>query len=199
MANFTQFIPKLLKHEGGYVNLAADRGGETYRGITRKNFSKWSGWSFIDKQSKPIKRNTVFPVLENQVASFYKLNFWDKIKGDLIKSQDVAELYADFFINSGGIAHRRMNESLKELGAKSINQADGARLHQLLWQKRKQLFEALAKKPNQAGFLKGWMNRLNSFASNLGPETKAIAVGGAGTLLLAVGLFFLITKSKKSK
>ena len=33
--------------------------------------------------------------------AFYKANFWDKIKGDEIESQEVANALYDFAVNSG--------------------------------------------------------------------------------------------------
>ena len=45
MANFTQAYNLTSAHEGGYVNDALDRGGETYRGISRVYHSSWNGWS----------------------------------------------------------------------------------------------------------------------------------------------------------
>ena len=35
MANFNIAIEKVLAHEGGYSDLAADRGGENYKGVAR--------------------------------------------------------------------------------------------------------------------------------------------------------------------
>ena len=35
---FSDFLPILKRSEGGYSNLSADKGGETYAGITKKNF-----------------------------------------------------------------------------------------------------------------------------------------------------------------
>ena len=37
-----------MEHEGGYVDDRDDRGGETYRGISRNNFPDWKGWKKID-------------------------------------------------------------------------------------------------------------------------------------------------------
>lgn len=45
---FSHIIPSTLSHEGGYANHKNDKGGETYRGITRKHNPNWNGWAFID-------------------------------------------------------------------------------------------------------------------------------------------------------
>ena len=41
---FKEIIEKTLKNEGGYVNHASDKGGETDKGIARKVWSQWTGW-----------------------------------------------------------------------------------------------------------------------------------------------------------
>jgi len=104
MANYKLAIDKVLKHEGGYANDKDDSGGETYKGIARNFWPKWSGWKFIDlfekKQGfeKLLSANTN---LQDSVIEFYKNNFWDKVGGDKIQSQDIAELLVDSAVNEG--------------------------------------------------------------------------------------------------
>jgi lysozyme family protein len=105
MANFKISIPKVLKYEGGYVNDPNDNGGETYKGISRKFWPKWEGWVIIDKYKKS-KVN--FPKildsdtkLQDLILTFYKTNFWDKIGGDKINSQSIADLMFDGAVNEG--------------------------------------------------------------------------------------------------
>ncbi len=52
---YSQIIPTTLAHEGGYANHPSDKGGETYRGITRKHNPNWEGWAFIDEVKKTGK------------------------------------------------------------------------------------------------------------------------------------------------
>ena len=197
MANFDLYFPKIKKHEGGYVNIAADRGGETYFGITRVNFPTWSGWAVIDsiKKNAVIKRNTLFPTLEPQVKAFYKANFWDKVKADLINSQSIAELYVDFFINSGGNAIKKMNESLKALNVSAINLANPTQLHKALLDRRIKFFNDIVKaSPKQAVFLKGWLARAEAFAKD---APVAVAGTGIGIALIAGIGFFLLNQKYK--
>lgn len=104
MADFTQAFQLMITHEGGYVNDPDDPGGETYKGVARKIFSKWSGWQNVDM----LRRQPGFPAnldkdpeLQEAVSDFYRINFWDKIKGDDILDQDVAESIFDFGVNAG--------------------------------------------------------------------------------------------------
>ena len=98
MANYKEAISKVLKHEGGYVNDPDDKGGETYKGISRKNWKVWSGWKIIDN-SKSLanfpKCLYVNTLLNEYVVDFYKRNFWEPIGGDSIKDQSIANILMD--------------------------------------------------------------------------------------------------------
>ncbi len=104
MADFSQAFQLMIVHEGGYVNDPDDPGGETYKGVARKIFSKWDGWTKIDL----LKRQSGFPgnldkdvELQHDVEDFFRVNFWNKIKGDDITNQKVAESIFDFGVNAG--------------------------------------------------------------------------------------------------
>ncbi len=104
MAEFTNAFQLVIAHEGGYGNDPDDPGGETYKGVARKIFSKWDGWIKIDI----LKRQTGFPAnldkdidLQQDVIDFYRVNFWDKMNGDSIANQKIAESIFDFGVNAG--------------------------------------------------------------------------------------------------
>ena len=104
MANYKEAIAKVLRTEGGYVNDPDDAGGETYKGIARKFWPAWIGWEIVDK----MKSNVGFPKCLNEasyiqaaVMSFYKINFWDKVGGDHIASQTIADNLVDSAVNEG--------------------------------------------------------------------------------------------------
>ena len=104
MANFTEAYQHTSAHEGGYANDSVDRGGETYRGISRVHHFGWIGWDKIDG----LKAEAGFPGLlesdrnlQASVKSFYKQKYWDRFLGDEISDQQVAmELY-DTGVNMG--------------------------------------------------------------------------------------------------
>ena len=102
MTKFTFAFERLLGHEGGYANIKGDRGGETYRGIARHYHPAWPGWQIVDE----AKRLPNFPKsleqdarLQSLVADFYKVEFWDKIAGDKISSQVIANELFDCAVN----------------------------------------------------------------------------------------------------
>jgi len=94
-----------LSHEGGYVNHPSDRGGETFRGISRKNWPDWPGWKIID-QAKVLNpegfaREIWHSVdLEHQARLFYRKNFWDTVHGDELPGK-IAMVLFDTAVHSG--------------------------------------------------------------------------------------------------
>jgi len=83
MADFKSSFDKGIGLEGGYelTDIPGDKGGVTYAGISKNMHPTWTGWDKID--------NGVYDL--RLVESFYKTNFWNKILGDNINSQIVAE------------------------------------------------------------------------------------------------------------
>lgn len=112
MAEFDKAFAKVVANEGGYVNNPNDKGGETYMGICRKNYSKNYMWTIIDEIKKKVgnvaKKITAAAKdnkdLNLQVKSIYKINYWDKLNLSEIKSQRLAEMAFDDAVNRGCVA-----------------------------------------------------------------------------------------------
>lgn len=175
MANFDLYFPKLLKHEGGYVNDPVDPGGATNKGITMNTFKRYAK-SLLG----------VEPTLENlkqlsdeQAKKIYKVIYWAPACGDEINHQLTAEIMIDFGINAGmGRAVKKMQQLLIAKGFtkvkadgvcgpityNAINGADTIQLYMEYKNARKDYYTSLvAAKPELKKFLKGWINRTNSF------------------------------------
>lgn len=106
MANFTIALKKVLKNEGGYANNPNDAGGETYKGISRKNHPTWAGWISIDqiKKAHPRGFKTILehtPELQDKVKDFYKRRFWDELCLDDCANQELANQAFDMAVNAG--------------------------------------------------------------------------------------------------
>ncbi len=104
MADFKKAFDETMKAEGGYVNDPDDPGGETYMGIARSRNPKWPGWVNVDQS----KNKANFPRnldqdndLQQKVRDLYEANYWDRVKGDEIVDQDIAEAIFDFAVNAG--------------------------------------------------------------------------------------------------
>lgn len=124
MANFKIALDKVLCKEGGYVNDPDDKGGETYKGISRKYNSDWKGWCIIDNTKKEhpkdfkgyLNRN---PELEKAVYDLYKDKYWDCFDLDEIPNQQVADMMFDTCVNQGAVAAIKFAErslGLRETG-----------------------------------------------------------------------------------
>lgn len=94
MADFVPAYEIMIRNEGGYVlhNVPGDRGGMTYAGIARNKNPHWEGWAAIDRGDTPITED---------VRRWYKINFWDPIRGDALAHQTVAQTIFDFHVNAG--------------------------------------------------------------------------------------------------
>jgi len=104
MADFKQAFQLVLAHEGRYSVDPNDPGGETYKGIARKMNGQWVGWATVDN----LKKQPGFPKnldndigLKSSVEEFYRVSFWNPIKGDDLTNQLVANSIFDFGVNTG--------------------------------------------------------------------------------------------------
>lgn len=109
MADFKQALAFTLRQEGGYANDPEDSGGETWRGISRKNWPHWDGWQIIDNTKSMMNdfnRDYMFRMLavseelQDRVKRFYRTNFWG-LNYDAIQNQTIATKLFDWGVNMG--------------------------------------------------------------------------------------------------
>lgn len=173
MAEFLKAWEITSQYEGYYSNSPVDKGGETYRGISRNNFPEWPGWFIVDKH-KPLKRYEKIndKRLDGFVEGFYLLNFWHKIKGDKILDQNVANFIFDWCVHSGLSQIKKIQRllnlnddgSVGQLTLHAINEKNGKDLFEQMKRLREDLFKRIVKNdPTQESNFDGWMNRINSF------------------------------------
>lgn len=94
MADFNIAFDRTMLNEGGYklTSIAADKGGQTYAGLSRVANPGWSGWIAIDRGDTPATE---------QVRAIYRANYWNPIKADEITKQSIANSLYDFAVNAG--------------------------------------------------------------------------------------------------
>ncbi len=184
MANFDIAYKKTASQEGGYVKDPRDKGGETYMGISRKYHPDWEGWKkFIDPCNNPefgstLKRGDIIDVeeLHSLVKSFYKENFWDRLRCSSLESQEIADELYDTAVNMGIVtAVKILQRSINLLISGSIS-VDGIIGYKTLCNANqinpKYLLKTLngfqfmkyvsicETNPSQEKFFKGWLKRV---------------------------------------
>lgn len=161
MADFMTYAPLLHSLEKGISNRSSDRGGFTVDGVTLTTFRHFYGY---DKTEDDL-RNMTRP----QWRHIMKSGYWDVCLADEIHDQALAELIADWCVNSGTARIRNVQTILGvrpdgfmgPVTLAAINSADKGDLYKRIMQARKAWFERIVRNdPSQKVNLKGWMNRL---------------------------------------
>ena len=170
MADFNLFLPMLLRFEGGYVDNPADPGGETNKGVTMAVFSRSAhGLLGVEPTSANLKALT-----DAQAGILYKNLYWDKMQGDSIALQDLANIVCDFYVNAGTHATSILQQVLNGMGAQVV--VDGsigtASLQAMAALSQEAIYDNYKKARinyyQQLGgrypmFLKGWLARVAAF------------------------------------
>jgi lysozyme family protein len=181
MADFTLAIPRILAAEGGFVDLAADRGGATHFGITLRTLSEWRG--------QPVTRDDVRALTEAEARSIYEARYWTPLRLQEARDQQVAEAIFDQAVNAGpGTAAKRAQSAINTLGAAAPLAVDGAfgpkslealnacdpAAFILAYFKLTQLayVQIVRKDPTQLIFLEGWIRRTHSMLEPLIPGAE---------------------------
>lgn len=182
-----QFIPAFqitMTNEGGYANTPGDSGGETYKGIARNYWPRWTGWPIVDsiKATQPASINNALAAnesLQSMVQSFYKTNFWNTESLDDLNDQQTANQIFDSAVNMGvGVASKFLQAAINtvnagavvvdgNIGPKTIaaaNAIDGATLYNAVCQQRKAKYDAIiAANPADQKFAHSWYSRITPY------------------------------------
>lgn len=164
MADFSKYAPKLLKFEGDYVNHPDDPGGPTCKGVTLNTYRAYCGQEKTIKDLQNMSCGTWQKIMKDM--------YWDKVQGDRIENQCLAEIIADWAVNSGLTGVMKLQEVLGcrpdgivgPITLSLINTSDAEQLFDRIWKARQQFYINIVKRnPKKKVFMNGWMNRLNSF------------------------------------
>lgn len=174
MALFEPAFEATMKFEGGYANDPHDHGGETYRGISRKNWPGWDGWPDIDR----MKTQPGFPAcldhnadLQGRIKDFYHDNFWTPVMADRT-DQELANWLFDKAVNMGvSRAYKLLQQALyldadgvigpqtKAMLAAAELWSSADLLEKCREQARRFYTKLALKDPSQKRFLRGWLSR----------------------------------------
>lgn len=171
MKNFETIFPLVIKDEGTkYTNDKDDHGGPTKYGITltdvRLHLKK-------DATAEDVKALTL-----DQAKNIYKSKYWNALSCDTLPA-GVDYTCFDYGVNSGLGRPRKALQQFKSLSGTSLITA--------INNERTAFLKAIAAKPGQAKFLRGWLNRVqrvNDFSLQLAKKDN-VSGPVAGTVVVA--------------
>lgn len=160
---FWSYAGILKEIEGGYSNIQGDSGGETVSGITQTKYQEMYG------TNKDVKDLT-----ESQWGHIMKTEYWDKMRCDEINNQTVANLIADWAVNSGtgtackqlsamlglDVHYKMKDQAIEILNDRIENNTEG--LINEIAAARRSYYNSIASKPGNAQFLEGWLKRIDT-------------------------------------
>lgn len=171
MSAWDQAIKFVLDYEGGYVNNPADPGGETFRGISRKNWPLWAGWPHVDN----VRNSPDFPnllmadeKLTQLVMDFYREVFWNAIHGDELPDHWAIATF-DCAVNQGIKRAIRLMQVAVNIEAdgvvgpvtvSAVHKANHSRLEKLLALRAVEYVHLILEKPALGVWGFNWMLRL---------------------------------------
>jgi lysozyme family protein len=159
----------ILKWEGGFVDDPDDRGGRTNKGVTQAVYDKW-------RVTKGLPPRDVKDIGEDEVDGVYEQNYWQPAScPDLRAKLDLLQF--DTAVNMGTRRAMRILQQAVgagvdgQFGPGTRNACEACDLGGALiayCSIREGLYRGFAQAPNQAKFLKGWLNRLNDLRREVG-------------------------------
>ena len=164
----------ILKHEGGYVDDPADRGGATNLGITQATLTEWRG--------HPVSKDDVRNLTEAEAREIYESEYLKRPKIDWLPFPHPQVFVFDMAVNHGpGRAIKILQETINKAGfgpigvdggmgpmtkaaAERAQEEMGPYFQNAMVEERKAFYERIiANNPSQERFRRGWMRRADSF------------------------------------
>ena len=168
MSEFLSSYARSIKNEGGALH---DKDGFTYCGVLQSAHKDSPLWGLLSA-IKPLSEYERGEVVDSAeiagiVKSIYKADYWDKLKGDAILSQPIAEFMFDFMLTSWNmpIKHVQRELALADDGIMgsytlaALNEADEDTLLPKLIDARIEFYKSL----NDPTNIKGWIARCETF------------------------------------
>lgn len=120
MAKFNAYIDELMQHEGGWSNHKFDPGKETKYGIT---LATWRAFGHDKDNDGDIDAEDLEIITRDDAKAIYKPKYWDKVKGDSIQSQPVANIIFDHAVNAGVSRSAKMAQAVLKVEFEKSNLA----------------------------------------------------------------------------
>lgn len=167
-------MPIILRNENGgtvagYVNDPYDSGGETISGITRRNHPNLTVWKSLDKLTKAQKKLYKPTQTEwAEIYNIYKINYYDKVKAELITDPNLALHVFDCAVNCGVAKAAKMLQSVvgvKQdgiIGPQTLAKVNSGHYLASYKAARCTYYRQIATRGSNRKFLTGWLNRVNN-------------------------------------
>jgi lysozyme family protein len=158
---FEKALKRILKHEGGYVNDPLDSGGMTNLGVTKRVWEEFVG--------HPVSEADMRALTPEIIAPMYKMKYWNSSYCEVLP-KGLDYVVFDFAVNAGtGRSVKTLQQAIGcvadgVIGPKTmaaINDAEPKNLIEKFSDARADFYQGIVtRKPDQARFIKGWLNRV---------------------------------------
>lgn len=162
-----------LQAEGGFVDNPADPGGATNRGITQNTYDTF-------RTDRGLNTQSVRDIADHEVQDIYQQMYWVPAHCAEL-SPKLAVCHFDWAVNHGVHGAIETLQDTLNIQADGIFGPKTRQALELMPQddliaeylaNRRDWYEARAKtKPDQAVFLKGWLDRCDALAKYLGMQS----------------------------
>ena len=137
MDDFQRVLPILLHLEGGYVHDPSDPGGETKYGISKRAY--------------PLE--DIRALTADRAGALYRRDYWDRLQGDHLP-WPLCLVVMDAAVNHGLTRAQSFLALTRDAEVY-------LKLREAFYRK------IVARRPESAKFLKGWLNRLTYLRNHL--------------------------------
>ena len=161
IGEFEKALKRILKHEGGFVNDPLDSGGMTNLGVTKRVWEEFVGHPVSEADMKALTPEIIAPM--------YKMKYWNSSYCEVLP-KGLDYVVFDFAVNAGtGRSVKTLQQAIGcvadgVIGPKTmaaINDANPKDLIAKFSDARADFYQGIvARKPDQARFIKGWLNRV---------------------------------------
>jgi hypothetical protein len=186
MANPNNIIPFILKWEGKTSKDPADRaaaypvpdgsGVHTNKGVT------WRVWESVFGNSADSVHK-FYSMASSDWTQIFKPLFWDKVGGDKIKSQRIADVLVNWAWAAGVSTPAKTIQKIVGVTPDgiignqtiaAINNSNEVDTFTKLKAANISFFNDLASRPKYSSFKGGWTNRLNDLFTNYVTKTNSL-------------------------
>lgn len=166
-------IGQVLLHEGGFVNHPSDRGGATKFGVTQKTLSHYLGRNASIQEVRDMTEETAREIYERLYFTGPRINTLPEPPRTLVLDMAInhgprnAIIMLQRIVNEAGFGpidvDGRIGPNTRTAVMRAVTQM-GPVFQNALVEERIRFFHRItANDPSQTVFLKGWLNRAESF------------------------------------